>query len=383
LSTAGTSPSWLAWLATVLVLAVNTLSCVPARGGWSTEVLAREAGEPLLPRGHRLADTPPHPLPVPGALQLVLCRWRLDRPLLVSLPPDASEREAELLSQALTAWEGAIPALHFEAGELTRTDLEIRFDESSVAVWSPGASANTIADCALSSEPAAEARDGRVGPALVWASIHLRRVNLDIVAQAVPLADDELLGVMLHEIGHALGFAGHVAVGRSVMSATTETVRNVARKLMAGGALSAPSVEALYALDSGVVVGRVPLAARHTEMLGALSSAARLAGYAGPYSRVGGESARILWRRSGERSPAITIERWPDVVAGRADLVPRPSSAARRLLRDGVSAASGALKKPARDRAGWQYRSASSRVLHRPGRAAPWRTGSARSGPSD
>jgi len=327
-----------------------------------------------LPRGQRLSDTPPHPVPVPGALQLVLCRWQLDRPLRVSLPPDASERETELLSLALTSWETEIPGLRFEPGTLTRVDVEIRFDESSVAAWSPGASANTIADCALPSESTDDGLVERVGPSLVWASIHLRRVNLDMLRQAVPLADEELLGVMLHEIGHALGFSGHVAFGRSVMSATTETVRNVARRIIRGAQLDAPSVVALYAVESGVVVGRVPLSGVQAQQLGGLASAARRAGYAGPYSRVGGESARILWRRPGGRSPTVAIERWPDVVAGRADPVLRLSGVARRLLRGEISAA--------KDPAAWPDRSASSSALHRPGRAAPLRTGSARWDPS-
>jgi hypothetical protein len=318
------------WLLLLTTLASS--SCVPSRGGWDPAVLEAVAPPDSLPRGHRLKDTPPHLVPSGDDLLLVLCRWDLARPLRVSLPPDAREQEFDLLRRALRAWQDAIPRLGFVEVVDDVPDIEIRFAEASLAVQMPSGTANTIGDCAIPRERSLAPIGADVAAALHWASIHLRRTNSDAIGRRIPLDAEALLGTILHELGHALGFAGHVALGSSIMSASPETVRGVAASLMKGEPFHDASVAALYAVPSGFVVGSLPVSSEGADLVQRLNALAGAAGFTGPFSRVGGDSARLLWRRAESGSPALTVSDWPDVVAsGRAPGL-HPNAAAVRLL---------------------------------------------------
>ena len=87
---------------------------------------------------------------------------------------------------------------------------------------------------------------------LVFASIQMAR------------DDPRLAGTALHELGHALGFQGHASRGRTVMVRATDAVRLAGERVMAGKAFDDAAVGALYAVPSGSVVGRLPLAKQRT-----------------------------------------------------------------------------------------------------------------------
>ncbi|MCZ6465130.1 MAG: matrixin family metalloprotease, partial [Proteobacteria bacterium] len=180
-------------------------------------------------------------------LALLLCRWVTPAVIPVSLPPDASAAERSLLGKALSAWEVALP-VRFEQTSAVLARLEIRF--ARVGEGDPRRTSGlTAADCDLRESP----------PSVERAVVSLRRANLDVLDRPVALSDEELLGTALHELGHALGFQGHVAHGRSVMVRNTEAVRRMGRGVLAGEALRAPSVQALYRVPSGAIVGRIGL----------------------------------------------------------------------------------------------------------------------------
>jgi hypothetical protein len=139
---------------------------------------------------------------------------------------------------------------------------------------------------------------------------------------------------VLHELGHALGFQGHVARGSSVLSRSVDTVQRVGRRVLAGHPLEAPAVRALYAVASGRVVARSRVAAARTRPFDAMQALARSRDLSGPFVRVGDRLARMAWL-PGSGPPYII---WvPDVAAVLADpdrLVGVPSSQTAAALGD-------------------------------------------------
>ncbi len=290
--------------------------CSVGRGGWDASGL--EERHPLLSeadsRGHRLVDTPPYFLLDSRGALLFLCRWSTDAPIRVSLPTDASANEQSALRIALAAWEGAGIGVRFREVAPAAADIQIDFTqddpEASVAL----SSGDTIADCAVPVEIDQEPDRERVPANLSYASIHLRRANLDLIGELVPLTPEELIGSALHELGHSLGYAGHPVRGSSVMVRNVERVRRIGRKVLAGETFSDPTLTALYALPSGTVVGRIDLDPEVTHLAVDFGRRARAAGWVGPFVRVGEYSARLLWRDPAGRSGALEIFDWSDVL---------------------------------------------------------------------
>jgi len=258
-------------------------------GAW--DVGALEARHPALAqlRGHHLGDATPYVLVFRDELTLFLCRWSTSHALSVSLPADASLRERMLFDTALGAWEQAIPGLAFAKSDAAAAaQIAIRFDEPNT-----GRTAQTGALCAV--DLAAPSDAEVLAAELVAATITLRRENRDWRGQDVAYTDEEFLGSVLHEVGHALGFQGHVARGDSVMLGSPETARRCGRRILAGERFRAVSVAALYGVPSGSVVGRHVLPAGRTLAIDALRAVATASRWRGPLVRVGDEAAYISW----------------------------------------------------------------------------------------
>jgi hypothetical protein len=328
-ATRGRARTWGAGAA--ILAAWGALACVPARGGWSVDAL--EARHPALGASrHRLRDLAPHFVPAGGQLVLFLCRWPDAAPIPVALPEDARPDEAEMLRLALRAWTQSDLGVRFveTAGETSGAGIAIRFVSVGDRVPVPAGAGDTIADCRV--DAAAEPPGDRVAARLVSASIHLRRDQTDLVGRAVPLGADERLGAAVHEIGHALGFSSHVAAGSSVMRPSPEIARRVGAAVRAGTWSGDASVAALYAVPSGVVVGVRPLGADAARQLTRLADAARTAGLAGPYTRVGDRSARLAYRPP-QRGPAAALRAMPWPLGRRGPALSLvPNRAARALL---------------------------------------------------
>jgi len=317
-------------VAAALLLAALVSGCVPPRGGW--DVAALEGRHPELARyeGRRLGDATPFLIPRDDALLLFLCRWPRERAIGVSLPEDVSEAERTALRAALAAWQQAL-ALRFEERERPRAQIEIRFVEALSAGGARQPGADTVADCAVASS---EVRGGRLDASIVFASIHLRRSHIDLVGRERPLSGAELTGAALHELGHALGFSGHAALGESVMVRDVEAVRAHGRGVLAGEAFADATLEALYALPSGTLLARRPLAAPAAARYAAL--ARRLAGeggWIGPRVRVGDRAARISWLHASEGAAALRIDALREGLRDPLQLELKPNRAASlRLL---------------------------------------------------
>jgi len=257
------------------------------------DLSALEAGHPALRalRPHPLGETRPYALPLDASLALFLCRWPTPATLGVAFEgePDAAQEAA--LAAALRAWEGAGLGVSFErVGARAEAAIRVRVRDDWIT-----SQADTIADCAVAGAPAPGAE--RVpGARLVAASIHVAR------------ADPHLRETLLHELGHALGFQGHAARGRTLMLARESEVLARARQVSDAQPLDDAALRALYAVPAGAIVARVPLAAAQTRPSDRLAALAAARGLPGPFVRVGDRGGLVWWLDPPGRRLGLRIE---------------------------------------------------------------------------
>jgi Matrixin len=284
-------------LSLLVIVALSALGCART---WDAHSWAGTRPELAGHSVGRLGDAKPYLIAADDTLVVFLCRWSLDAPLRVSLPPDASSEERGLLGRALRAWEGVVPGLRFEevVGE---APLTVRFREDDRE------GARTAAECALRTPIPAR---GPLDAAIVAASVELRRSERDAWGRPIALTGPELLGSAAHELGHALGLQGHARRGDSVMVLEVDAVRRIGRRLARGEALEEPAMSALYALPSGSVVERRPLAPGATAAVDAGAARAEASGLSVAAVRVGDRGAWIRWGSDFEyflRNPAELV----------------------------------------------------------------------------
>ncbi len=317
-----------------LLVLVTVPGCAPSLGGWEVTDLSEEQGSLPVVRDSRLSDSPPHMAPYGEGLVLFLCRWSVQQPIPVSLPPDADPRELRILRLALKAWSSAGIGVAFREVEPAEARLELRF--VSAGPGSPTGSGNALADCAIATEGGRVVlREGRVPAEIRWASIYLNRQERDALGRPVALGDDQLLGTVLHELGHALGYAAHPVLGASIMQRTTDEVRKLGARVAGGAAFSDPNLSALYALPRGVVVGELKLSPAEVGLFARFDAEARAYGLEGPYSRVGDVRARYFYRGAGGVPFALRLSTWREDIVQPGRLGVEPNAAAAGLLKAG------------------------------------------------
>jgi hypothetical protein len=320
-------------LLVVLVASLLVLACVTSRGSW--DVLALEARYPALRSlpDHRLGEALPYFVPGDGGVALILCRWSTVAPVTVSVPIDASRSERQLVRKALAAWESARLGVEFEEVPATRrAEIEIEFLDAASGAPVPSGVGDTVADCAVSGSPAAAVSGDRITAELRYASVHLRRSLPDSLGRTRPLSDRELLGALLHELGHALGYSGHTAVAGSIMGLQPEQVSRAGGRVLAGQPFEDATLEGVYAVPSGVRVGWLAVRPSGLEPILELSRVARGAGWRGPFARVGDRSASIVWRGRGGSEAWMQVGSWGQILENPQEFAASPNAAARALL---------------------------------------------------
>ena len=238
--------------------------------------------------GHRLSDVHPYVWPGGGELVAFLCRWPSSSRLRVALPGDAAPVELDLWRRALAAWEGAGPGLRFvPVAPDAPADVAL-----SMAGAEAGRAAQTAADCAVDVEAGADRARDTIAARLVAAHVRVSRATPDWRGHPQTLDQDELMGTMLHELGHALGFQGHARRG-SVMVRDVEAVRRIGARVLAGEPFDDATLTALYRVDSGAVVRRRRLGAGETAIVDRIAALAPARDFAGPIVRVGDRAGWI------------------------------------------------------------------------------------------
>lgn len=293
-------------------LAAALVACA----GDTIDVTGLEARHPKLRAlsPHRLGESRPYALALDGELVLFLCRWPVGAPIPVSLDGEGDERQQEALAAALRGWEGAGLGVRFVRAEGAGA-IRVRVRADIVT-----SQANTVADCAIDGAPPHGA-DALPGARLVGASIHLAR------------DDPSPRLTLLHELGHALGFQGHVPNGSTLMLSSHAAVVARARRVTESSPVEDVALRALYALPSGAIVARIAVSPSQTFPADRLRAVAAERGLAGPFARMGDREGLLWWGGEAGRRLAVRIEGAHAALRKPAALRLSPASPeARRIL---------------------------------------------------
>jgi hypothetical protein len=247
-----------------------------------------------------------------GRVELLSCRWTLDAPIGVSVNGNATPEEEHALDAALRAWEATLPGLRLPRAGAGSASIRVSFLDAPVqrADGTLG-TGRTVADCRLD---AAGAR-----AALVAASVEIsRRTPPDWRGRERALSPEERTGALVHELGHALGVAGHAEAADDPLRAGPEAARRAGARALAGEPLASPSLAGLYARAPGELLASAQVEEWRTVEVDRLATLARAHELDGPYLRAGDAVGRIFWRDEHGRE-------WGFLVAGLAQLARHPT----------------------------------------------------------
>lgn len=287
----------------------------------------------LAPKQARaLTGTMPYLLPAAGRITWFVCRHDISLPLLVSLTGAATAEEEAALEGALRALAASVPGLRFVRVPPEQATIRVEFIEGLVAREQGLDQANTIADCQV----APEALGGDAASPLA-ASLREARIRIgrggpqDALGRERALSRAELIGVILHELGHALGVPGHRG-SSGLMTRNLEELARIGSRALEGERLEEPALSGLYRLPSGTVLARVATSPSRTQLVDRMARLARGSDAEGPFVRVGDEIARIYWRDSKAREYGLQIGHLDRLLRHPDELVILPEARTRRAL---------------------------------------------------
>jgi hypothetical protein len=247
-----------------------------------------------------------------GRVELRSCRWTLEDPIGVSVAGSATPEDEHALDAALRAWQAALPGLRLPRAGAGAASIRVGFLDAPVqrADGTLG-TGRTVADCRLDAAGASAA--------LVAASVEVsRRSPPDWRGRERALSPEERTGALVHELGHALGVAGHAAAADDPLSAGPEAARRAGARALAGEPVASASLAALYARAPGELLASAPVEEWRTVEVDRLAALARAHQLDGPYLRAGDAVGRIFWRDERGRE-------WGFLVAGLAQLARDPT----------------------------------------------------------
>jgi hypothetical protein len=327
------------------------LGCVSPRGGWDIDAL--ETMEPSIAtlEDHRLGDMLPFPALDGDRIVLVACRFTAGQAVRVrgrgpqwpgawgEAAIRALDRSVELVELVLVDDSGS--------GPQTRPDIEILMIEAVGGVGPKGL-ADTLSECDVSpidSPPVSRASSSTQTQAanpsyrglLTGAEIRMRRAQLDMTNQVREASAEEWVGALMHELAHALGFAGHAGAGDSILVRDETRIRALGRLALRGDAVPEETLEALYRLRPGQRLGMRRVKAGNLSWLHAIQGldrdrSARGSPSVGIFSSVGDQEARIVWRYADGSQLGVRLPHWRSELRSGAPITLRPDRATRRLI---------------------------------------------------
>lgn len=333
-------------LAGLLALAVG---CVSAQGGWDVEALLAEQPEIAAIEGQRIGDMTPFPALLRQRVLLVACRFETDRPVLVS--GLAASARPDWLERTVAAVDDAVPRLRLVLEQESAPAVAGAARIEIVSVEDPEAPvpeglADTLSECDVSAIGAG--RPGVRG-VLIRSEIRIRSAPRSQGWRTEPVEPEEWIGALLHEFGHALGFAGHAAVGDSLVLREEGRLRVFGRRVLAGQDLSAPNLTALYALEPGQLLGEVAVSERGQQWIHRVTSlvearTALLGPARGPVASAGDRAARLRWEWPGGLGLELRFPAWTRELREGLPLTVVPGPQTQRIL-DSRSQAAGARRQ--------------------------------------
>ena len=311
------------------------VGCVPLSGGWDVDdLLQAEPGLAAIPH-QRIGDMTPYPGLVDGRVLLVSCRYESRADPLPVLLPDSAPQD-RWTHRALEAVHTALPRVEFEISdsELSRPGqgrgIEIQSIRDPYATV-PSGMGDTLAECdvAPSSGP-----EGGVRGLLVRSEVRLRASVRDRQGRVGSVSETDWIAALLHELGHALGFAGHAARGNSPLVLDEKRLRLIARRVLAGDTLALPNLQALYAIEPGRILGEAEVSAEGAAAIRAVERLVaerdlRLRRIGGPYASAGDMAARLSWHWEGGIRAELRFPNWRDEIRQGLPLSVVPDSRAR------------------------------------------------------
>jgi hypothetical protein len=198
----------------------------------------------------------------------------------------------------------------------------------------PYGMADTLSECDVS-----RTRDSRnlIRGTLTRSEIRIRRLLRDQLGRARPATEAEWIGALMHELGHALGFAGHADVGDSLVLLEESRLRALGRRALEGEPVPAPNLTALYSLAPGRIVHEAKVSAQGLEWMEAVEVLvadrnARLGAATGPFASTGDQAARLVWRWAGGLRVELRFPFWRREIEQGHPITVLPGEVTRRAL---------------------------------------------------
>ena len=321
----------------VLAMLASVLGCPTPRGGWDVEALI--ADEPGLAAlgAHQLGEMVPYPVPDSSGIDLVSCRWPSESPIRVRL--NLSGDRLDWASRAIESLSRGMPSLDLEVeGRNLEKDFEglpsrrIEIFERDVSGGDgPMGVGDTLLICDVSM------RTNASFGTPIRAEIQMRSSVMNQIDERVVVSAEDWTGALMHELGHALGFQGHLRSGRSVLVRDQSHLRRIGRQVLAGEPWFDETLEALYRLEPGQLLGRRKLSSESLRWLNRIeqyrshSAKASDAG-SGPRASVGDRHGRLEWMLEGGVRLRLHFPFWSRQLQSRAPVVAFPGTDTRDAL---------------------------------------------------
>ena len=320
-----------------LCVACLFAGCTPLRSGWDSESLIRSEPRIAEISHQRIGDMTPYPALLDGRILLVACRYG-DEAESVLVSQSAASPQAEWTRRAVEAVNEAVAgvALGIEGpqdrrqGEVPQIEIEWVGDPDAP---DPRGMGDTLTECDVSAQgDSSRSVRGR----MTRSEIRLRPVVRDPQGRLRATTEVEWVGALIHELGHALGFSGHAALGDSLVVLDETRLRSQARRVLQGEPLAAPNLTALYSVEPGRILGEVELAAEAREWIAIVESIVadrngRLGSASGPYASSGDDAARLVWRWAGGLQVELRLPFWREEIRKGQAITVRPDAQTRWL----------------------------------------------------